>query len=100
MYIMILSNYNCCHNDLFSILQSLADNDRLLTDVTAEGNDDEFEKYASYLLDAVEVVSTIHSKSKEEGRGEFRLLRKTDTAEYHERRLGSGYSIRTSVLLA
>jgi hypothetical protein len=30
----------------------------------------------------------------------WRILRKTDTAEYYEKQLGDGNSIRTSVLLA
>lgn len=58
---------------------------------------DEFEKYAAYLLDPIE----ISSKSTDiTGRGGWRLLRKTDIAEHYERRLGDGYSIHTSILRA
>jgi len=55
-------------------------------------SDEEFEKYSASLLDPIDISS--HFK---EG---WRLLLKTDTAEFHERRLGNGYTIRTSVLLA
>lgn len=61
--------------------------------------EEEFERYAAYLLDPIEVKSQTEGDANSLG-GDWRLLRKTDTAELHERQLGNGYSIRTSVLLA
>ncbi|KAL7531627.1 hypothetical protein ACHAXR_006010, partial [Thalassiosira sp. AJA248-18] len=66
--------------------------------------EEEFEKYSAYLLEdpTVETVFS-SSKSPDDLKGEaggWRLLRKTNSAELHERRLGNGYSILTSVLLA
>lgn len=58
---------------------------------------DEFEKYAAYLLDPIEFSS---ESTDSTGKGEWRLLRKTDIADHYERRLDDGYSIRTSVLRA
>ena len=55
-------------------------------------SDEEFEKYSASLLDPIDISSQF-----KEG---WRLLLKSDTAEFHERRLGNGYTIRTSVLLA
>jgi hypothetical protein len=59
--------------------------------------EEEFAKYASYLSDPVQVSHNSKHPTSHEG---WRLLRSTDTAEYHERDLGNGYSIRTQVLLA
>ena len=60
---------------------------------------EEFDKYAAYLLDPIEVLSNDDSQHPD-SKGRWRLLRKTDTAESHERQLGNGYSIRTSILIA
>mmetsp|Transcript_13357 Transcript_13357/g.23451 ORF Transcript_13357/g.23451 Transcript_13357/m.23451 type:complete len:108 (+) Transcript_13357:2-325(+) len=60
---------------------------------------EEFDKYAAYLLDPIKVLSNDDSQHPD-SKGEWRLLRKTDTAESHERQLGNGYSIRTSILLS
>ena len=72
--------------------------------------DDEFELYASYLLDPIELASSFQIMSDDEdlhnemdsngGVGSWRLLHKTETVEHHERKLGNGYSIHTSILLA
>lgn len=71
---------------------------RLLTE-------EEFEKYASHLLDPIETsskwkVAEDSNGTKENARRSSRLLLKTETTEHHERDLGNGYSIRTSILLA
>ena len=60
---------------------------------------DESDRYATYLVDPIEVLSNDDSQHPD-SKGRWRLLRKTDTAESHERQLGNGYSIRTSILLA
>ena len=60
--------------------------------------DEEFEAFASYLLDPIDISSGF--ANRDDGSGSWRLLRRTETAELHERRLGNGFSIRTSVLLA
>ncbi len=65
----------------------------------------EFEKYASRLSDPVETSSCWMAVEDEDGavensRGSCRLLLKTETYEHHERDLGNGFSIRTSILLA
>ena len=74
--------------------------------------DDEFELYASYLLDPIELASSYQTMSDDNedfehnemnsngGVGSWRLLHKTETVEHHERKLGNGYSIHTSILLA
>lgn len=80
---------------------------RRMTEAEERLLEEEFDKYAAYLLDPIEASSNmqsgdsqfIDSEGKEVG-GSWRLLLKTDTVEYHERRLGNGYSIRTSFLLA
>ncbi|KAL7535150.1 hypothetical protein ACHAWF_005072 [Thalassiosira exigua] len=66
----------------------------------AGGDEDEFERYAARLSDPI-AVSSLRGHDKVSGEeGSWRLLRKTGTAELHERRLGDGYSIRASLLLA
>jgi len=57
--------------------------------------DDEFEMYAKFLSDPVQVGDEV-SKSPDG----WRILRKSDTIEYQVRDLGNGYSIRTNILLA
>ncbi|KAL9179573.1 hypothetical protein ACHAXT_008863 [Thalassiosira profunda] len=54
---------------------------------------EEFERYAGFLLERVEVSSIVENKG-------WRLLKRTEFAEVHERRLGNGYSMRATVLLA
>jgi hypothetical protein len=56
---------------------------------------DEFEIYSRYLSDPIP-VSTIEQPSADG----WRLLRKTGTLEHHEKDLGNGYKIQTSILLA
>mmetsp|Transcript_36609 Transcript_36609/g.59759 ORF Transcript_36609/g.59759 Transcript_36609/m.59759 type:complete len:156 (+) Transcript_36609:1542-2009(+) len=73
--------------------------DRRLSDEEDQMMEKEFEKYAAYLFDPIE-VSSKKSDSHPDSKGGWRLLRRTDTTEFHERQLGNGYSIRTSVLLA
>lgn len=55
----------------------------------------DFEKYAAHLAEpsvvSSEMVNTVSG---------LRILHKSDTAEIHERRLGNGYSMRTTFLLA
>ena len=64
--------------------------------------EEEFETYAAHLSDPIEVSSgrMAGGGGGDDGPGPWRLLRRTDTAEFLERRLGNGYSIRTSVLFA
>mmetsp|Transcript_18216 Transcript_18216/g.32577 ORF Transcript_18216/g.32577 Transcript_18216/m.32577 type:complete len:635 (+) Transcript_18216:331-2235(+) len=69
---------------------------RLLSTKEERLLEEEFEKYAAYLSEPIEVSSKRNAQSD----GEWRLLHQTDTAEYHERELGNGYSIRTSILLS
>lgn len=57
---------------------------------------EEFEIYSKYLSDPIQVSTMdVHRRFDR-----WRLLRKTDTVEHHERDLGNGYKIRTSILLA
>eukprot|EP00956_Cyclotella_meneghiniana_P017349 scaffold28190_cov70-Cyclotella_meneghiniana.AAC.3 len=58
---------------------------------------DEFEMYSKYLSDPIQVSTMDEQQQIGDG---WRLLRKTDTVEHHERDLGNGYKIRTSILLA
>ena len=58
---------------------------------------DEFEMYSKYLSDPIQVSTMDEQQQIGDG---WRLLRKTDTVEPHERDLGNGYKIRTSILLA
>lgn len=62
--------------------------------------EEEFRTYASYLMDPIEVLGSAARHLRHDSGGEWRLLSKTDVAEHHERQLGNGYSIRTSILLA
>jgi len=65
--------------------------------------EEEFETYAAHLSDPIEVSSGRMAGGggdDDDGPGPWRLLRRTGTAEFLERRLGNGYSIRTSVLFA
>ena len=61
--------------------------------------EEEFERYAAFLSDPV-AVSRGESEEHPNAHEGWRLLRKTEKTEIHERDLGNGYSIRTSVLLA
>lgn len=70
---------------------------RHMTEEDSGMMEDDFEMYAAYLLDPIEVSNKMEGG---DSNGSWRLLRKTETAEYHERSLGNGYSIRTSILLA
>jgi len=72
-----------------------APGNRLLSDEADQLIELEFEEYAAYLMDPIFVASE-HTDT----RIGWRLLRKTESAELHERHLGNGYSIRTSILLA
>eukprot|EP00804_Cyclotella_cryptica_P011380 CCRYP_016040-RA/>CCRYP_016040-RA protein AED:0.20 eAED:0.20 QI:569/1/1/1/1/1/4/251/533 len=56
--------------------------------------DDEFEIYSNFLSEPMQVGDEV---SNSDG---YRVLRKSESIEYHVRDLGNGYSIRTSVLLA
>jgi len=57
----------------------------------------EFETYAAYLLDPIEV--SLPSSINNDG-GRWRVLHESEHAVHHERDLGNGYTIRTSFLLA
>jgi len=72
-----------------------APGNRLLSDEADQLIELEFEEYAAYLMDPIFVASE-HTDT----RIGWRLLRKTESAELHEKHLGNGYSIRTSILLA
>jgi hypothetical protein len=67
---------------------------------------EEFETYAAHLLDPITVYSSgadvvaAASGGGVVGAVTWRLLGRTDTAEHHERILGNGYTLRTSILLA
>lgn len=85
-------------NDIVRVEQMLPNggDGRLLITKEKRLLEEEFEKYAAYLSGPIEVSSKRNAHSD----GEWRLLHQTDTAEYHERQLGNGYSIRTSILLS
>ncbi|KAL3817472.1 hypothetical protein ACHAXA_001479 [Cyclostephanos tholiformis] len=77
----------------------------------AASDDDEFEAFAAYLSEPITTSSNFVAaaggesdrlRRREDGSvagGSWRLLSKTEKAEHHERILGNGYSIRTSILL-
>ena len=56
--------------------------------------EDEFEFYSTYLT---EPIGCWDESGATDG---WRLLRKTDAMEHHERDLGNGYKIQKSILLA
>jgi hypothetical protein len=58
-----------------------------------------FDKYAEHLLsDPMEVVD--ESGAFPDFRNGWRLLRRTESAVYHEKELPDGYAIRSAILLA
>ncbi|KAL7466577.1 hypothetical protein ACHAXS_006861 [Conticribra weissflogii] len=61
--------------------------------------EEEFEYYAGLLAEPIEVAGRESRKHPESGRG-WRMLHQSELAEIHERDLGNGYAIRTTVLLA
>lgn len=65
--------------------------------------DKEFEMYAAYLLHPIESSYTMieggGKSHNDPGGGSWRLLCRTKSVEYHQRQLGNGYSICTSILL-
>jgi hypothetical protein len=64
------------------------------TSIDEQMLDDEFEMYSSFLL---EPVGCWEQMDATDG---WRLLRKTDATEHHERDLGNGYKIQKHILLA
>ena len=69
----------------------------------------EFEEYAAYLLEPIETSfninrNLVHGQGEDEeddsAQRNWRVLHRTDTHELHERNLGNGYTIRSSILLA
>jgi len=58
---------------------------------------DEFETYASYLLDPIEVSLPL---ARHHSRYQWRMLHESEHAIHHERVLGNGYTVRTRILLA
>ena len=55
---------------------------------------EKFELYSSFLSDPIQVSNSNDAKDG------WRLLRKTNTIEHHEKDLGNGYKIRADILLA
>ena len=64
-----------------------------------EESEKEFQMYATHLTDPVR-ISTRGGRSRPGLGAGWRLLRKTETVELHEKDLGDGYYLLTSVLLA
>lgn len=60
----------------------------------------EFETYAAFLLDPIELSIPHHSSSINNDGGRWRVLHESEHAVHHERDLGNGYKIRASILLA
>lgn len=77
------------------VSRSAVPDDRRVLNEEEQATENEFQKYAAYLMDPVDVTSK--GLNIEDG---WRLLRKTEYVEHHERRLVNGYTIHTSVLLA
>mmetsp|Transcript_3876 Transcript_3876/g.8667 ORF Transcript_3876/g.8667 Transcript_3876/m.8667 type:complete len:652 (-) Transcript_3876:141-2096(-) len=59
----------------------------------------EFEYYAGFLAESIEVAGRETLEHPGSKRG-WRMLHQNESAEVHERNLGNGYTIRTTVLLA
>lgn len=66
-------------------------------DIRERSLEDEFETYAAYLLDPIEISLPL---SLHHSRDQFRMLHESEHAIHHERVLGNGYTVRTRILLA